>query len=179
MMELIDAACLDSYFLSFYPSAIAAATLCIAVPLTRHIIHEATGFDLSQLQKGPVAILNHFLVLPFQDVKLPTKPVFGTKAFSEELYTRQTHHPQALEVIKEIKKLLPSERDQMRVRSSTPAKPNGVDLKSQSWNCPRCTKQQPEKEKDSGKLVLRCSSCNACRTHGEFDCRDITCKKSS
>jgi ariadne-1 len=51
-----------------------------------------------------------------------------------------------------------------------------ADTKTQTWSCLRCSKEFADKDKD-GKRVIHCSSCAACRDHGDFDCLVLGCKK--
>jgi len=101
MMELLDMTILDSYFLRFYPSALAASALCVVIPQARFLIREATGYTTESL-KPCIQLLNIFTILPYQGLILPSKPYFSSKTFLEEPYTRQTHHPKSLELIHEL-----------------------------------------------------------------------------
>jgi len=101
MMEILDMTLLDSYFLRFYPSALAASALCVVVPQAKSFIKEATGYTTECLQPC-IQLLNIFTILPTQGLVIPSKPYFRSKAHFEEPYTRQTHHPKALEMIHEL-----------------------------------------------------------------------------
>jgi len=100
IMEILDLTLLDSYFLRFYPSALAASALCVIVPQAKCLIKEATGYTTESLHPC-IQLLNIFTILPTQGLVTPSKPYFRKVQF-EEPYTRQTHHPKALELIHEL-----------------------------------------------------------------------------
>lgn len=84
MMELLDVALLDAWFLRFYPSAIAAAVFAFQL-VCRHpvvdadVIKHITGYELDQLVPC-MAILVHFdRSLPFQGMRPAPRLHFDLK----------------------------------------------------------------------------------------------------
>jgi len=73
----------------------------VVIPQAKYLIREATGYTIESL-KPCTQLLNIFTILPYQGLVFPSKPYFSSKTFTEEPYTRQTHHPKSLELMHEL-----------------------------------------------------------------------------
>lgn len=97
VMELVDAAALRTDSLQFYPSALAAAAICLLHPTAQLFVHQCTPYNVQRLH--PCMLwLNAMHALPFRGLLMPVRPYFDVEIAPAEAYTRQLHHPDALQL---------------------------------------------------------------------------------
>lgn len=109
-MELIDVAMLDIWALRFYPSALAASALLLLLvyepaygPVVDvAILKHVTGYEPADLVTC-VALLKEISdKLPYRGLQ-KVKPYFeNLRIPAEDLYTRQSHHPDALRILSDL-----------------------------------------------------------------------------
>eukprot|EP00808_Paulinella_micropora_P001333 g11701.t1 len=103
MAEPLDICLLDARVLQFYPSALAASTLCLVLPEAVPLLKSVTGYDARSLAPC-IDMLQQYLILPGSTAATAprtTNPYFNQKVI-EEPYTRQTHSPKFLTLLREV-----------------------------------------------------------------------------
>lgn len=104
-MELLDMCILDVYFLRFFPSALAASAMFVVMPELHQWHKQITGYDASALS-ACINFLHHFSThLRHLGIRPPAKPYFELKIPPEDMYTRQSHHPDALQLLSDLVKM--------------------------------------------------------------------------
>lgn len=95
VMEIVDMAMMDTVFLQFYPSALAASAMLHVLPQASATVEAVSPYSVKQLE--PITfLLKRFSEVPSCGPRPPSKQCLDLKIPPEDMFTRQVHNQIAL-----------------------------------------------------------------------------------